>query len=321
MREREIPRPIYIPDVIDIEVTSRCEFNCPDCWGSKTYNNIRELTAKQWLKIFEKLDETVWSHTDRIVITGGEPLMRNDLINIINGLKVDDEDRYISLSTTGNDRFNQLPDIIKLIDTIGIPIDGPSPETHSRWRSHNKLTDGGLELAVNTLKMVQCNRPDLQTSIRTLIHPNNIDYIEKIPKFLEESGIDISRLRWILYELNHRVQVEGESRLISSNSIINSTIGEQKFYNNIEFAGRNFSETIIRSIGNIAGRNFLISPIGETRAVIKSESGKYLIEEKFGNIHKDYNNTIELLNNDIVTLGKFSADAYNSPEYFYSTEN
>ena len=321
-RQHEMPKPIYIPNVIDIEVTGKCEFNCQGCWGSKPETYEKELTARQWARVFEKLDETFWDHTNRVVITGGEPLLRKDLTEIIDGLTKTDNKRFISLSTTGLDRFNQLAKIIDKIDSIGLPIDGPSAEINSIWRKHPTITDGGLKNSIDTLKFIQQSKPNLQTSIRTLIHPENINQITQIPEFLEESGIDTSRLRWLLYELNNRVKTPGGyDKLVSSDSTSSYKYGPEKFSQEIQLAGKRFDEVAIRRLGNIAGRNFIINPNGECRAVINSESGKELIEKEFGNIHKDFNETIENLNMDIETLGIFSVTAFNSPEYFFHTED
>lgn len=321
-RQHEMPNPIYIPNVIDIEVTGKCEFNCKGCWGSKPENYEKELTSRQWARVFQKLDNTFWDHTNRIVITGGEPLLRKDLTEIIDRLTETDDSRFISLSTTGLDRFNQLANITNKLDSIGIPIDGSSAEINSIWRKHPTINDGGLKTAVDTLKFVQESKPDLQTSVRTLIHPGNIDRITEIPEFLEESGVDISRLRWILYELNQRIKTPGEyDKLVATDSISLYETRAKDFSKEVYIAGKKFNEIAIRSLGNIAGRNFIINPSGECRGVIKSDHGNYLVEEKFGNIHKNFNGMIDNFNLDIKEAALFSNAAFNSQRYFFESED
>lgn len=321
-RQHEMPNPIYIPNVIDIEVTGKCEFKCKDCWGSKPENYEKELTARQWARVLQKLDNTFWDHTSRIVITGGEPLLRKDLTEIVDGLTETDDSRFISLSTTGLDRFNQLANITNKIDSIGVPIDGPSAKINSIWRTHPTINDGGLKTAVDTLNFIQESKPNLQTSVRTLIHPGNIDRITEIPEFLEKSGVDISRLRWILYELNQRVKTPGKyDKLIATDSISIYETRAKNFSEEIHTAGKKFNEIAIRHLGNIAGRNFIINPSGECRGVIKSNHGNYLVEEQFGNIYKDFNNTIDNFNLDIKKSAMFSSAAFNSPNYYFAAED
>jgi hypothetical protein len=312
----EMPAEIYTPNTIDIEVTGRCEYNCPGCWGSKPDSYKKELTAKQWLRIFEKLDNIGLDYVYRVVITGGEALLRKDLPKIVDGLS--EQDIEVSLSTTGLDRYGMLPDLVEKLTSIGIPIDGVMPENNSLWRSHNSITDGGLSVALDTLRLVQKINPDLVTSVRTLIHKGNVNSVTDIPDFLENSGIDISRLRWLLYELNNRiVSTKNETKLVSTGAIASSGISPEQYSSEIYQAGRKFKEVLIRTAGNIAYRNFIINPGGECRAVIASNSENELIEREFGNIYSDFKNTMEYLNDDIKTIGAFSMNAASTPDYFY----
>lgn len=317
-----IPPVLYIPSVIDVEITSKCEYQCPGCWGTKPNEAEVELNNEQWLELFEKWDEIADDWVSRVILTGGEPLLRKNLHEITSCLKKSGRD--ITLSTTGLDRYHQLPRILDDLTSIGIPIDGASGEINSRWRSHYQIQDGGLEIAVNALKFAQKVKPDLNISVRTLIHPSNIEHVNEIPRYLEKQGLDISKIRWLLYELNRG---EGPSRpygisrrrLVSSRAIANYKDGESEFYESIESSGKNLKEITVRTIGNLANRYFIINPYGETRAVVASdETDGYLEEVEYGNMYTEFENTIELLNQDIARLGLFSAAAANSPAYFYS---
>ena len=315
--DREIGQPysstVHIPESIDIEVTGRCEFDCPKCWGSKPDCN-RDLTAKQWLRVFKKLDNySDVSFVERVVITGGEPLLRKDLPEIIEGLS-DNGDRYITLSTTGIDRHNMLKQVLGRLGTIGIPIDGPSPEVNSLWRYHSSLADGGLSTSLEALKLTQNfnSNPDLETVIRTLVHHGNVNYVSEIPKFLEKSGIDISKLVWNLYELNSRGLVKDSfvtDIITSTESIASFKSGPEQFQQEIHKAGSKFKQVVIKKMGNAAGRNFIINPSGECRSVTFSKFKNALIEKVYGNIHSDSKNTLDLLNDDHDTITALSSDA------------
>jgi len=317
-----IPPVLYTPNVIDIEVTPRCEFECPGCWGTKAHECGKELSNRQWIKLFEKWSNIGDDWTERVVITGGEPLLRKNLGEIACWLV--DSGRQVTLSTTGLDRHEQLPKLLEYLYSIGLPIDGPSKEINSRWRNHRAMSDGGLEIAVNALRLVQNSKPDLKTAVRTIVHPGNIDHIPLIPDMLQDSGIDTSRLRWILYELNNKELVNNNSwsknRVITSSQTISDyRYGADIFYQNIEQAGQDFKELTIRRIGDLAGRYFIINPSGECRAVVAKEDAEDMLEEReYGNMYNDFEEVIELLNQDIGVLGQFSAEAADSPEYFCS---
>jgi MoaA/NifB/PqqE/SkfB family radical SAM enzyme len=332
-REREIGQPyssvVHVPESIDIEVTGRCEFNCPKCWGSKPCNYERELTAKQWKRIFEKFDDySDVSYVDRVVITGGEPLLRKDLPEIIDYIS-DDDNRYITLSTTGIDRYKNLERILNKLSAIGIPIDGPSPEINSFWRSHKKLSDGGLSIAVQVLKMAQISNPELDTTVRTLINHKNINYISKIPDFLESSGIDTSKLSWHLYELNSRTATNDPfitGIITSTNSIGSFAHDPASFQEEIFKAGEKFNQVIIKKMGQAAGRNFFINPGGECRSVTFSKSRNALIERSYGNLRSEFNDTLDMLNSDCDIMTALSSDAsfylkgYDEVENIYNLD-
>lgn len=320
-----IPPLLYMPNAIDIEVTAKCEFNCPECWGTKSHECTDELSNQQWIRMFKKWDNIGDAWTDRVIITGGEPLLRKNLGEIACWLA--ESGRQVTLSTTGLDRREQLPGLLDYLYSIGIPIDGPSSEINSRWRNHQAMSDGGLELAINALRLVQASKPDLETSVRTLVHPGNIDYIPQIPNMLQNRGIDTTRLRWLLYELTNKILADDISQgyifenktITSSKTISNYKYGVEAFYQSIGESGRSFKETTIKTIGNLAGRYFIINPSGECRAVATKEGVDGTLEERgYGNMYSDFDGVIELLNDDIVTLGQLSIEAADSPAYFYS---
>jgi len=310
-----IPPVLYVPNIIDVEFTGDCEFNCRGCWGTKPNEYGQELSLNQWMEIFGNFDELPDDHVYRVVITGGEALLRKDLGKFV--CRLQDAGKQITLSTTGLDYHHQLPDILGKLSSIGLPIDGPSANINGLWRNNSEFPDGALEVTLDALKLIQKLHPELQTSIRTLVHGGNIDYITEIPKFLEKSGIDISRLRWILYELNTRIRKNGNSILVSSGVIKDSKLGTDNFTGIVKESGSRFREVAIRNIGNIAGRNFIINPSGECRAVVETDTHDKVEEIEFGNIHEDFEGVIELLNTDIGTLGAFSISARSGPEYFY----
>jgi len=67
------------PQVIRIELTYRCNMNCDFCFN-KSHISYRELPTKDILKILSKIKE---EGIDKIKFTGGEPLLRKDLLQIV----------------------------------------------------------------------------------------------------------------------------------------------------------------------------------------------------------------------------------------------
>lgn len=94
-----------LPNVAALELTYRCNHRCLFCscpWESDETYKKDELKTEQW---FAVIDELMKNGVSAFTLTGGEPLMREDLIRIIeyilqkgaslnmisNGRKIDDE--------------------------------------------------------------------------------------------------------------------------------------------------------------------------------------------------------------------------------------
>jgi MoaA/NifB/PqqE/SkfB family radical SAM enzyme len=75
-------------DSLIFEVTQRCNHDCPHCYNAwkndAPYPAIEELSTAPTLAMLDKvLDETDAGH---VTLTGGEPLLRRDLPDIVDHL-------------------------------------------------------------------------------------------------------------------------------------------------------------------------------------------------------------------------------------------
>lgn len=72
----------------NFELTPRCNFNCPMCYvhltAAEQQRRGSELTADQWLRIGE---EACREGLVFLLLTGGEPTIRPDFVEILRGLK------------------------------------------------------------------------------------------------------------------------------------------------------------------------------------------------------------------------------------------
>lgn len=69
------------PEIINFRITSRCNHNCKYCYGPK---NIKELSFPELKKIFNLFHKR---GVKVAVLTGGEPLLREDIGEIFQELK------------------------------------------------------------------------------------------------------------------------------------------------------------------------------------------------------------------------------------------
>lgn len=123
---------IFFPKSITFEITNRCNLKCHHCCLSAE-NCSEEMTTQKLLEILKKIIQ--WK-PDKITITGGEPLFRNDILEVLKFLR-QSFNGMIILSTNGvliNE--NNVEAIIGYVDRIDISIDGVDEESCSKVRGN-----------------------------------------------------------------------------------------------------------------------------------------------------------------------------------------
>ena len=82
-------RRLGLPIAGNFELTARCNFNCPMCYVHLTGEQLaasgkQELTAAQWLELARQARDKGMLFA---LLTGGEPLVREDFFEIYDGMK------------------------------------------------------------------------------------------------------------------------------------------------------------------------------------------------------------------------------------------
>ena len=200
-----------------LSVTSKCNRKCKGC-----YNHFREddLKTKDWLNFIDYLKE---QGIKKITISGGDPLCRNDIFEILNYcLK---KEFIVNLDTVGNillENDNKLQqkynntfswDILKKINCIGIPLDGASSNVANKFRNEQEnFYENQIKLIKKLLKQ------DCSISINTVMHKKNIKDIKNIYNVLKNMKIK----KWQIF------QFMGIGKIASKNKE-NFSIDENNF--------------------------------------------------------------------------------------------
>lgn len=120
-----------IRPVVSWNITRRCNLKCLHCYISAGDADENELTTEEAMNLVEQFSEL---KVPLILFTGGEPLMRGDLIKLAHYAR--DKGIRIALSTNGTLITREMAS--KLAEAgfsyIGVSLDSINSEFHDKFR-------------------------------------------------------------------------------------------------------------------------------------------------------------------------------------------
>ena len=145
---------VNIPLIVALNITNRCNLNCTYCYGDYYNRKTRDFTKQE---LFD-LIETLYKMGTRIIyLSGGEPLLRKDVGEIIDTIK--SKNMLCFLNSNGLLVPNKLNEI-KNIDSLTISLDGKEDVndknrgqgTYKRAvKAIEVAKDAGIHVATNTV--------------------------------------------------------------------------------------------------------------------------------------------------------------------------
>lgn len=168
-----------IPLKVTCYITYRCNLECPFC-NRRTLRSVEMNTAqiKEMMKEFKEMGTYFW------VFNGGEPLLREDLPELIDYAKA--LDFHCSVVTNGVllAQILEKEPSFKKIDFVQISLQGPK-------EIHDKMSGQGnherIMQVLNILKTL-----NIRTNILTLIAKDNIDYFDYLIELVTWYNITIA---------------------------------------------------------------------------------------------------------------------------------
>ncbi|XP_057654557.1 molybdenum cofactor biosynthesis protein 1 isoform X2 [Diorhabda carinulata] len=143
-----------------ISLTEKCNLRCKYCMpaeGVKLTENSKLLTTDEVLKITELF---VKEGVTKIRLTGGEPTIRRDLVDIIYNLKKIDGLQIVAMTTNGLVLTKQLVSLQKAgLDILNVSLDTLKPERYEvmarrkGWQRVMMGIDLALQLGYNPVKI------------------------------------------------------------------------------------------------------------------------------------------------------------------------
>ena len=156
---------------ICFEVSAICNMDCKFCFADWR-NNRKQLSTQKVMEIIDKLQEY---GIEAINLTGGDPLLRDDIVEICKYCKA--KGIMTIISTTGIELKNKRK-VLDYIDVINMPLDSYNPIIHNEMRpcaekNHHKLI-------LDLIDDINQHYPNIKIKINTMVGKTNINDVENI---------------------------------------------------------------------------------------------------------------------------------------------
>ena len=180
-------------EYLRISVTDRCNLRCVYCMPEEGVENIPHDEILSYDEILRVCKCASKLGIKKIKITGGEPLVRKDIVYLIRDIKNIRGIEQVTLTTNGVLLYDMAKDLYEAsIDAINISLDTLSRKKFLKItrRDHfekvsmaiDKLVDLGVRVKINCLAIKEYNFDEI-VKIAQYSKDNNIDvrFIELMP--------------------------------------------------------------------------------------------------------------------------------------------
>ncbi|QKY68596.1 TIGR04053 family radical SAM/SPASM domain-containing protein [Lentibacillus sp. CBA3610] len=178
------------PFIVIWELTRACELKCLHCRAEAQYHrHPLELSFEEGKKLIDDIYEM---DNPMLVFTGGDPLMRPDVFDIVEyAVK-----KGVRVSMTPSATPNVTKEAMQKAKDVGLSrwafsIDGHCAEVHDHFRG----TSGSFDLTMNAIKYL--HELEMPLQINTVISRYNVDYLEEMAQMVE----DLNCVLWSVFFL------------------------------------------------------------------------------------------------------------------------
>jgi len=170
------------PSSLEVAITGKCNLRCLYCFHFTSAMDVPEdLPAAAWLTLFEELNRLA---VLRLTIEGGEPFIRPDFPEILEGV-VKNRMRFNILSngTLITDELAAFLAATRRCDSVQVSIDGSNPATHDACRGQ-----GNFSKALQGIENLK--RHNVPVMVRVTINRYNLEDLPSVARLLlEEVGL------------------------------------------------------------------------------------------------------------------------------------
>lgn len=177
-KSREFIPTISCPIDLHWEITSKCNLKCHHCYNNSNSHGINPC----YENIKGVINELKKYRMRSIVISGGEPMIRDDIFKILEDVRP--LTMELILSTNGVLLNKEKIDkIYEHIDTVNISFDAASKKDMELFRG----VDGIFEKVLSTVRLLR--KTDMNIVAQTVISRLNFNKLKELAELLLNEGV------------------------------------------------------------------------------------------------------------------------------------
>jgi radical SAM protein with 4Fe4S-binding SPASM domain len=172
----------FVPLVVSWNVTRKCNLKCSHCYINAAKTELQnELTTAEGKQL---IDQIVDVSRPLLILSGGEPLLRKDIYEIIQygtskGLRMGLGSNGSLIDETVAKKLKEAG-----IKTVSISLDSNVAEEHDEFRG----VEGSWQKAIQAIKFLRQN--DVLVQVNTTLTQRNHPEIDDIMSLAEQIGVE-----------------------------------------------------------------------------------------------------------------------------------
>lgn len=165
-----------------VHLLNRCNLNCIGCYSINKERNVElDVPTDKWKLGFNRLAK---AGVSRIVVSGGEPLLRKDVVELLQYAKIDANIENITLITNGTVDFPYRL-LQGLVDMIAVSVDGYDKEHPTFIRN-----EGIFDKIMDTIHQIRDE--GINVCIVPTLHMKNYEAMRMYDELAEKLQVAIS---------------------------------------------------------------------------------------------------------------------------------
>lgn len=180
----------YPPEICQWDITRKCNLKCLHCRATDSWKANSDLRLPVVLKILGQLIS--FASDVHFAFAGGEPLMRQDLREILYWIKKTSNTTKTELLSNGTliDR-NNISWLKETVDGFNISLEGANREVNDAVRGNSSF-----KRAIKGISFL--TKEDLTVCVRMTFFHQNEKEVEALMRLLPEIGVEFFNFRYVV---------------------------------------------------------------------------------------------------------------------------